>query len=107
MKIKIYKQTIHEQHVLYVNTAKRDFVLADKKETTYKADSFIFAVCDIIHDWPTNLENENILDGLQYKIVIKQNNKEKTYIYKNKFPEDIYRLEMLISAVLEEVKNVE
>ena len=106
MKIKIYKWTLSEQHVLYVNTAKRNYVLADKKETNYKADSFIFEVFDIIHDWPTSLENEKILDGLQYKIVIKQNNEEKTYIYKNKFPEDIYKLEMLISAVLGEVKNV-
>jgi len=107
MKIKIYMNNLKENHVLYVNDKKRDFVLADTKETSYKARRFILKVCDMVKDWPSELKDENILDGLEYKIVIKKSeNEQKSFTFKNKFPKDIYRLELLFDEVLEEVLNV-
>jgi len=106
MKVKVYMQTLTESHILYVNDKKRDYVLVDTKETNYDAGIFIFTICDIVKDWPNKLEDKNILDGLEYRIIIKNKDKEREYILKNKFPENIYRLEMLINEVLGEVKNV-
>lgn len=107
MKIKIYKNNLKENHILYMNYKKYDYVLADTHETSYKAKRFIFKVCDMVKDWPSELKDENILDGLEYKIVIKKSeNEQKIFTFKNKFPKDIYRLEMLFEEVLEEVLNV-
>ena len=106
MKVKVYMQTLTENHVLYVNDAKRDYVVADTKDTSYPADLFIFTIKDMVSNWPEKLENKDILDGLTYKIVINNNGKEKIYSFQNNFPKDIFRLKMLISEVLREVKNV-
>ena len=106
MKIKVFMNSLKESYVLYVNDKKRDCVLLNTQETTYDADRFIFKVCDMVSDWPKELKNDNIIDGLEYKIVIKDEKEEKTYNFKNKFPEDIYRLENLIEDVLGVVKNV-
>ena len=106
MKIKVYMQTLTESHDLYVNDKKRDYVLADTKETSYDADRFVFKVCDMVSDWPKELKNERVLDNVTYTIKIKDEKEEKTYNFKNKFPEDIYRLENLIDEVLGVVKNV-
>lgn len=106
MKIKVYMQTLNESHVLYVNDAKRDYVLLDTKETNYSADRFIFKVCDMVSNWPKELRNDIIIDGLTYKVVIKNNQEEREYIFQNNFPKDIYRLKMLIDEVLGEVKDV-
>ena len=106
MKVKVYMQTLTESHVLYVNDAKRDYVLADTKETTYPADEFIFEVGTMVTNWPKELVEPNACDGLSYKICINNNGDEKTYLFQNKFPEDIYMLEDLIDSVLSEVKHV-
>ena len=106
MKIKVYKQSLNESHILYVNDKKRNYVLADTKETSYDADRFIFKICDMVSNWPNELNNEKACDGLEFRISIKTASEEKTYLFKNKFPEDIFMLEDLIEEVLGEVKNV-
>jgi len=103
MKVKVYKTCLEDSHSLYVNDKKRNYVVLDRKDTRYSADRFIFKIFDMISDWPTEMINPEIIDGLEYKIVIKENNQEKSYVFKNKFPEDIFRLENLISEILEEL----
>jgi len=105
MKIKIYVKSLKENHILYVNDKKHSVVQLNNKETNYDADRFIFKVCDMVSDWPKELKNENILDGVEYKIVI-TDEEEKSYNFINKFPKDIYRLENLINDVLGDIKNV-
>ena len=107
MKIKIYVQKQAESHILYVNDKKRDFVLVDTQESCYNADRFIFKLCDMVSNWPHELKNDSVIDGICYTISIKPTeNEEKLYVFKNNFPEDILRLEMLINEVLKEVKHV-
>ena len=106
MKVKVYMQTLTDSHVLYVNDAKRNYVLVDTKETAYPADLFIFTILDMVSDWPKELKNKDIYDGLTYKIIISNNKEEKTYLFQNKFPNDIFRLKQLINEVLEGVKDV-
>ena len=107
MKIKVYMNNLQGNHILYVNYKKYDYVLADTKETSYKAKRFIFKLCDMVKDWPSELIDENVADGTEYKIIIKKSENEvKTFKFQNKFPKDIYRLEMLFNEVLEEVLNV-
>ncbi len=106
MKIKVFVSSLKENHVLYANDQKRNYVLFDTKETSYDVDRFIFKIADMVSDWPNELENKNILDGLEYRVVIKENEKETTYRFKNKFPEDIYRLNDLIKEVSGVSKNV-
>ena len=106
MKVKIYMHSLNESHILYVNDKKYKTVLLDTNETNYDAERLIFKVSDMVSDWPNELINDDICDGLEYRISIKTGSEEKTYIFKNKFPEDIYRLKSLIEEVLEEVKNV-
>lgn len=107
MKIKVYMQTVQEKNVLYVNDAKRDYVLLNAKETSFDADEFIFAICTMVKEWPNELKNDEITDGLKYRIEIKNGEVEKTYSFENKFPKDIYKLRHLINDVLSEVKHVE
>lgn len=106
MKVKVYVQSLIENHILYANSKKHNCVLLNTEETSYPADAFIFEICDMISNWPNELVDENVYDGLEYKIVIKDNQGEKTYRFKNKFPEDIYRLEDVVAGVLSEVKRV-
>ena len=81
--------------------------MLDTNETSYSAERFIFKIASIVSEWPHELKDETICDGLEYRISIKPNDEEEiNYIFKNKFPDDIYRLKMLIEEVLGEVKNV-
>ncbi|MBR2970172.1 MAG: hypothetical protein IKC49_03865 [Clostridia bacterium] len=106
MKVKVYMQTINEKHTFYADDSN-DCVLADEQNTNYQADRFIFKVGTMVKDWPNELINEKILDGLTYKIVINKKDQELKYTFKNKFPEDIYRLDTLVDEVLGDVKNVD
>lgn len=105
MKIKVSVKTISGINILYANDKRRDMVLFNSLETSYDVDRFIYKVTDMISDWPNELENKNILDGLEYRVTIKEKGKETTYRFKNKFPEDIYRLKELIEDVSKAVRN--
>ena len=106
MKIKICATTLDQTTVLYMNDKKRDNILLNTKETNFSAKEFKFRVCDMVSDWPNELTDKSLDDGLTYTIVIKTDEKEVSYLFENKFPEDIYRLYDLINDVVGEVKNV-
>ena len=105
MKIKIYKKSLSENCIIYMNDKKREFVLYNAIETTFDVERFKFKVFDMISDWPKQLIDPNISDGVDYKIVIKDIGKETVYHFKNKFPEDIYLIEDLVEQVGLEIKN--
>lgn len=103
MKIKIYKICLEDTHTLYMNDKNRNYIIADRKETSYSEDRFKFKVLDMVSDWKKEMTNPNVVDGVEYKIVINDEDKEVTYAFKNEFPKDIFRLESLIDEVLEEL----
>lgn len=100
MQIKVFISTMQENHVLYANDEKENVVLLDAKKTNYDVDRFIFKIIDMSSNWPSELENMQILDGLEYKIFIKENEKVISYKFRNKFPENIDRLHRLINDVM-------
>ena len=105
MKIKIYMQSLTESHIIYLNDKKRDHILVDTAKSSFDVARFKFLVADMVSDWPNLLEDNSIVDGLTYRIIIKRDGDEKEYIFRNKFPSDIYRLRRLISEMCEEFKN--
>ena len=105
MKIKIYKQSLKENHSIYFNDKTQDYLLVDGKKSDFDIDRFVFLVFNMVSDWETSLEDKSVLDGLEYKIVLTKENKEKIFHFKNKFPSDIYRLSNLIAEVCDEVKH--
>lgn len=106
MKIKIYKNSLDDSHSLYMNDKKRENVIADGIETTCSAERFRFMVLNMVSDWEKEMIDPFIIDGLEYKIVIKENDQETVYTFKNKFPDDIHRLEMLIENIVETIRYV-
>jgi hypothetical protein len=86
-----------------MNDAKRDYIIADRQATLYNADRFKFKVFDIVSNYEKEMTEDELVDGLEYKIVISHQQEEETYIFKNKFPKDILRLENLIGEVLGEI----
>ena len=106
MKIKIYQNHMNENYTIYMNDRRKNLLMVNTKPIKFNLDRFKFLVSDMVMDWPNELINDKeVCDGLEFKIVIKDNNnKEDVYIFKNKFPEDIFRLTSLINEVLEEMK---
>ena len=104
MKIKVYMNSLQEHHFMYMNDKKRDFILYDAKDTTFDSARFKYKVLDMVSDWPNELVNPDIIDGLEYKIIIKDDEKETSYKFQNKFPEDVYRIEELFNQVSAGVK---
>ena len=100
MKIKIYKNSLLDNFTVYMNDKKRDCLIVNGKEFQYNINKFKVLVCDIVSDWPQKLEEEGLVDGVQYKIVIKQSGQETIYQFNNKFPEDFYRLEILLQEIV-------
>lgn len=103
MKIKIYKNCLEDTHTLYMNDKQYDYIIADRTATAYDAKRFKFKVFDMISDWDKEMVNEDYADGLEYIIIIKKEDKEIKYHFKNKFPRDIIRLQTLIEEVLKAV----
>ena len=105
MKVKIYMRTMNEVHCIYLNDKKYSNILVNKVKVGYDIDRFKFKFFDMISDWPKCLEEKSIADGLEYEIKIKENGEVQKYLFKNKFPKDIYRLSSLINDLLQEVKD--
>ena len=105
MKIKIYMFSYSEFHNIYLNDKKRDYILVDREKSSYDVEKFKSLVLNMVENWPDLLEDNSYLDGVEYKIEIKEGGVEKQYKFSNKFPDDIYRLTDLISEICEEFKN--
>ena len=107
MKIKIIKNTVDES-VIIIMDEKKNVVMCNDQVVNYDVDRFIFKVSNMVKGWPTELKDLSVLDGLKYEIIIKDkhNGKEevKSYLFQNKFPEDIYRVERLISEISNTLK---
>ena len=99
MKIKIEQINPYESLTIVYNPDKNDNVLLNSKQTNYSVSKFKFLVGTMTRDWPEKLENNDILDGTTYIIRTKIDDKIKTMVYKNKYPDDIYRLINLIKEV--------
>ena len=105
MKIKIYMESLAESHIIYLNDKKRDHILVDTKKSSFDVDRFVFLVADMSSHWPSLLEDNSIIDGLTYRVVIKDEIKDKEFIFRNKFPANIYKLSNLVTEICEEFKN--
>lgn len=107
MKIKITKNTVDES-VIIIMDEKKNVVMYNEQVVNYDIDRFIFKVSNMVTGWPTELKDLSVTDGLKYEIIIKDKNdgKEeiKSYSFQNKFPEDIYRVERLISELANTLK---
>ena len=101
MKIRVSKSTLSESYIFYTNDKKREHVLVNTKPVNFSAERFNFLITNIVRGWPNELTEPSILDGLEYRISIREKGKEENYVFKNKFPEDIFRLEMALDMVLE------
>lgn len=99
MKVKIEQINPYETFTIAYNPKKNDCILLDDKQTNYPINKFKFLVGTMTKDWPEKLEDNNILDGTTYIITTKIDNKLKIMTFKNKFPDDIYRLTDLIKEV--------
>ena len=103
MKIKIYKRDfLGESHTIYMNDEKHPHLMVDAdKVCKYDLALFKFRVRNAVSDWPTELKDERVIDGLEYEIVLERPGEpEKKYLFKNKFPDDIWRIESIIEDVL-------
>ena len=70
---------------------------------------FIFNVINIILNWPTPLQadNQTIKDGCRVIIYFEDTQTQKLFVFKNKLPEDFYKLEVLLDEVIYNVgKNL-
>ena len=105
MKIKIYMQSLTNSHIIYLNDKMRDHILVDREKSSFNVERFKFLVLNMSKNWPDCLEDNSIVDGLSYRVVIKKDNIEKEFIFKNKFPDNIYKLNRLIDEICEEYKN--
>ena len=89
---------IKEQIVLRADSQTRK-VLYNGKICDYDVDKFIFKLLDMVSDWPKELVEEGVKDGVTYLIVIKDGEDKKIFVFKNKFPNDIYRLNDFVNEV--------
>ena len=105
MKIKIFTHNIDGNHILYANEKKREVVLLDTKETSYDVDRFVYKITDMVSNWPNELEDQLVIDGQEFKIIIKNHDEEVMFRFVNKFPEDIYKLQDIINEILKENLN--
>lgn len=103
MKIKIYKRNfLGESHTIYMNDEKHSHLIVDTdKKCEYNLALFKFRVRNAVLDWPKEMKDESIIDGLEYEIVLEKTGEpEVKYLFKNKFPEDIWRIDSIIEDVL-------
>lgn len=105
MKIKIYMFSYSEYHNIYLNDQKRDYILVDRQKSSFNVEKFKSSVFDMVANWPNLLEDKSYLDGLEYQIEIKKDGNEQSFKFRNKFPDDIYKLTDLISEICKEFNN--
>ena len=69
---------------------------------------FIFNVFNVILDWPTSLQSDDktIKDGCNVTIYCETKQNQKTFNFVNEFPEDFYKLEILLDEVFNNVGKV-
>ena len=114
MKIKIIKTTMERNDIIFMNK-KKNVLTFNGAQSDYSPSRFIFKVTDTIHGWPNELQNTSIQDATQYRIIIKDGEDIKRFIFKGQYPADIFRLDELIKDVesaistkyLEEEKNTD
>ena len=103
MEIKINLKTLQESKYMYMNDKKIKTVMLNGKETKFCNERFKFRVLSMVSNWPNELVDPDVHDGLEYNITIKQGKTDIVYKFKNKFPEDVFRIEELFSLVAKEV----
>ena len=101
MKIKIIKRSLDKQILIYMNDNKRDSIQVNMQNVNYSADRLAFKICDMVSNWPAEMVDVGTRDGKEYIISIKHKREERVYNFKNKFPDDIYRLDLVIDETLE------
>ena len=97
MNIKIERQNLREINRFSVKD--RTFTV-NGKVSNYDIDKFVFILTDLVSDWPEKLEDDSIIDGSNCAISIKNDKNKKTFIFRNKFPKDFYKLTELLDEVV-------
>ena len=105
MKIKIYIQSLTKSHIIYLNDKERDCIFIDSKKSCFDVDRFKFLITNMSLNWPERLEDNSVIDGLNYKITIRDGDIHKEFVFKNKFPDNIYKLNQIIDEICEEFRN--
>lgn len=98
MIIKVRMENINEQIVLRADSTTQK-VLLNGDVVEYDVGKFISDVLEMTCNWPSELFDQTICDGVTYSIVIKDGDNKKCFVFKNKFPNDIYKLNGLIFEV--------
>ena len=87
MQIKINKQSLKEDTTILIDVIRK--IVKDNKHNAKQIqDSILLEIVKCISSWKESYVNDRIIDGATYTIKIKSNNGMKTYIFKNKYPEN-------------------
>ena len=87
MKIKINKQSLKENTTILIDVVKKIVKDNTHNEKQIK-DSTLFEIVKCISSWKESYVNDRTIDGSTYTIKIKSNNCMKSYMFKNKYPDN-------------------
>ena len=101
MNIFIHFFSLNQQEIYEIDDEKKlfkyngDNIKADCSNISQK-------ISLLSQSWPKKLENQQICDGLKFKITIEDKGDKKTYIFKNDFPANFPEL----TEVLDDSTNI-
>ena len=101
MRIKVDLLTNKERITIYMaNHKKESFIIVNGKDSSYNPDLFQFKIVNMSRNWPESLKGEQVLDGANYRVAIKNDGWKKVFEFYNKFPDNIGELSQLIYEVI-------
>ena len=100
MKIVIRLRSMTEILTIKIDDEKSIFLVNEKKKEV-DIDKFVRRLQVIVASWEPFMINDSILDGVWYEVDLKEGNKIRKYVGKNKFPSNYREFIELINEVAE------
>lgn len=95
MKIRIVIWSTTKNYSVFADDSTNEITFGLQKKNE-GAQTFVRQAIQIVKDWPDQVEDKNILDGISYKIAYDDGNVVRQLIGNNKVPEGFSTLLYLI-----------
>ena len=99
--VNIKLQTLTDNFEIKIDDKNRFFV--NGTQQNINSETFMFHLNNIVEDWQPKYENNSMIDGLSYSVVIDKGQDKFSSTGRNKFPKNFSSFLRLI----EEVKKIE
>lgn len=86
MEIIIKTANLADLKTYYINDETEEFTI-NGKEISFNCANATYFILKVIANWPQKLE-EDVLDGFSFKLTIKTQSKQTSYLFKNRFPDN-------------------